>query len=265
MVWGCCWQRRICVPAVTGAAWSRGEGSASWEPAWLLDRGRDPRLAQQGPADVSGVSSPRLWPRFPSALEKEWKEVRQAETGSRASRFPLDAAVPVPTSSPTCSRGRTSAWPAAIPPTTSLPLLLTHCLTPCDFGQTFSPDLTGFPEFPATFHLHSAPIQCSPSPFPPPMASPLPATLHCPLSPAMSCHFWRGKRCVVTSGSSKDCLTAGLDPREQGWGVAAASVPCRCSRRSCCMGGGLAPETAPKPGTAHHGPILAPGMLFPEF
>lgn len=187
----------------------------------------------------TSVASParRLWPRFPSALEKEWKEVRQP------------AGQPVPFGrSRACAHVPPPAAGAARPPALHPPrfperllaLLLTLCRTPYGLGQTFSPDLTGFPEFPATFHLHSAAIQCSPSP--------PPITLHytkarsslargaSPMSPATSCHFWRGKRCVMTTGSSKDCLSAGLlhrDPWEQGWGVAAAAVPRRCHRSGC--------------------------------
>lgn len=250
--------------------------------------GRDPEccLSQQGPARVSGVSSPQALASLPLC---PGKGVEGSETTSRVSRFPLDGAVSVPTSTPPApGAARPPTLPSTLRPpgqhrlplTTSFPVLLTHCFTPCYFGQTFSLGLTGFPGFPATFHLHSVPIQCSPSPSPPPVAPLLPVTLHntkgrsslarvaSPLSPATSCHFWTGKGCVWISGSSKDCLNAGLpclDPWEQGLGGGSCCGPVSVQPplwRHCGM---LAPQTAPKPDTAHHGPMLAPGMLFPEF
>lgn len=58
---------------------ARGDGSASWEPAWLLDPVRAPSAACPSRDQRASVASParRHWPRFPSALEKGWKEVRQ--------------------------------------------------------------------------------------------------------------------------------------------------------------------------------------------
>lgn len=67
VAWSCSWQRRICVPAVTGTGWTEGPAGSL-----ALDPGRDLRAGtQQGPADVSGVSSPQAL--VSSASPLPWK------------------------------------------------------------------------------------------------------------------------------------------------------------------------------------------------
>lgn len=158
---------------------------------------------------------------------------------------------------PTCTWARTlpsRCIPASVglPFITSFPLLLTHCRTPCDLGLTFGPGFTGFPGFPATFHLHSAPIQCIPSPSPPPVASLLLITLlyqRQSCQPSLPSHvptlLERQETCYDFWGL-QGVTGCWFDPWQQGLGGG-----------SCCGPGPLwlhwgmlAPQTAPKPGTA---------------